>query len=52
MTVFELAKKYYPRLWGRDRIDALTEAGRLTDEERSEIRGPASKLETAPKEEG
>ncbi len=52
MTVFEMAKKYYPRLWGRDRIDALTEAGRLTEEERSAILGVVSNLDTALKEEG
>lgn len=33
MTVFEMAKKYYPRLWDADRIKALYEAGKLTKEE-------------------
>ena len=33
MTVFEIAKKYYPRLWNADRIKALYEAGKLTEEE-------------------
>lgn len=33
MNVFELAKKYYPLLWDKTRIDALYEAGKLTDEE-------------------
>ena len=37
MTVFEMAKKYYPRLWGKNRIDALRDAGKLTDEEYAEI---------------
>ena len=37
MPVFEMAKKYYPRLWSQDRIDALHDAGRLTDEEYAEI---------------
>ena len=37
MTVFEMAKKYYPRLWGKNRIDALYNAGKLTDEEYAEI---------------
>lgn len=32
-TVFELAKKYYPKLWGTERIKALYEAGKLTEEE-------------------
>lgn len=33
MTVYELAKKYYPRLWDRERLEALLAAGRLTKEE-------------------
>ena len=33
MTVFEMAKKYYPRLWPVERIEALYKAGKLTDEE-------------------
>ena len=37
MTVFEMAKKYYPRLWSKKRIDALYDAGKLTDEEYDEI---------------
>ena len=37
MTVFEMAKKYYPRLWGKNRIDALHNAGKLTDEEYADI---------------
>ena len=37
MTVYDLALKYYPRLWGKARIDALIEAGRLTREEAEEI---------------
>ena len=37
MTVFEMAKKYYPRLWSKKRIDALYDAGKLTDEEYAEI---------------
>ena len=39
MTVFEMAKKYYPRLWNKNRIDALHDAGKLTDEEYAEILG-------------
>ncbi len=38
MTVFELAKKYYPRLWDDRRLDALVAAGRLTEAEAQEIR--------------
>ncbi len=33
MTIFEMAKKYYPRLWSVERIEALHKAGKLTDEE-------------------
>ena len=33
MTVFEMAKFYYPRLWNEDRIKALYDAGKLTEEE-------------------
>lgn len=39
MTVYELALKYYPRLWGPERIQALVEAGRLTREEAEEVLG-------------
>ena len=37
MSVYEMAQKYYPRLWDKQRIDALVEAGRLTKEEAEEI---------------
>lgn len=33
MSVYELAQKYYPRLWDRERLDALLAAGRLSQEE-------------------
>ena len=33
MTVYELAQKYYPRLWDKERLEALAAAGRLTKEE-------------------
>ena len=36
-TVFEMAKQYYPRLWDKSRLEALVEAGRLTEEEAAEI---------------
>ena len=32
-TVFEMAQKYYPRLWDINRINALYEAGKLTEKE-------------------
>lgn len=39
MNVLEMAKKYYPRLWGRERIEKLVEAGKLTEEEAKEVTG-------------
>lgn len=38
MSVFEMAKKYYPNLWNDSRIDALVSAGKLTAEEAAQIR--------------
>ena len=35
--VFELAKKYYPRLWEEVRINALVAAGKLTETEAAEV---------------
>ena len=37
MTVYELAQKYYPRLWDADRIKALYDAGKLTEKEYKSI---------------
>lgn len=37
MTVFEMAKNYYPRLWDLARLEALAAAGRLTQAEMDEI---------------
>ena len=37
MSVFDMAKKYYPRLWNKERVLALVKAGRLTREEAEEI---------------
>ena len=39
MSVFEMAKQYYPRLWDKSRLEALVAAGRLTEEELLEIVG-------------
>ena len=39
MTVLEMAKNYYPRLWGENRLRQLVDAGRLTEEEYQEITG-------------
>lgn len=37
MTIFELAKHYYPRLWSAERIKALAAAGKLTQQQADEI---------------
>lgn len=37
MSVAELARKYYPRLWDKSRMEALAAAGRLTEAEVREI---------------
>ncbi|MEA4954359.1 MAG: XkdX family protein [Pseudoflavonifractor sp.] len=42
MTVYEMAQKYYPRLWDAARIEALVTAGRLTREEADRIMGEAA----------
>lgn len=39
MSVYEMAQKYYPRLWDADRIKTLYEAGKLTEEEYKKIVG-------------
>ena len=39
MTVFEMAKNYYPRLWNINRIKQLVEAGKITPEQYKEITG-------------
>lgn len=36
-TVFELAKKYYPTYWSRERLDVFLEKKKLTQEEYNEI---------------
>ena len=37
MSVYDMAKHYYPRLWDEARIRALVKAGRLTEDEAVEI---------------
>ena len=37
MTVYEMALKYYPRLWSIERIEALHQMGKLTDKEYNNI---------------
>lgn len=45
MTVFELAKQYYPRLWSLERIQSLVKAGRLTAQELAALTGGAEQHE-------
>ena len=33
MNVFEMAKKYYPKLWDIERLTTLVNAGKLTVDE-------------------
>lgn len=37
MTIYEMAKQYYPRLWDERRIRALFAAGKLSYAEMMEI---------------
>lgn len=46
MNVYELAKSYYPRLWGKERLEALVSAGRLTREQVDEIMLPFGNART------
>lgn len=46
MNVYELAKSYYPRLWGKDRLEALVSAGRLTREQADRIMLPNGNART------
>lgn len=39
MTLYEMAKQYYPRLWDKNRLELLVNAGKLTDAEYREIVG-------------
>lgn len=39
MTPFEMAQKYYPRLWDKQRLAALVAAGKLTPEEFETLTG-------------
>lgn len=45
MSVYELAQRYYPRLWDKQRLEALVRAGRLTAEEYQDITGESPKYE-------
>lgn len=37
MNVYEMAQKYYPRLWSAERLKTLVEAAKLTAEQYTEI---------------
>lgn len=39
MNVYELAKKYYPTLWSKERLESLVLANKLTKREYKEITG-------------
>lgn len=43
MSVLEMAKKYYPKLWDAKRIEALVSAGRLSRSEADEVMSAKSK---------
>lgn len=45
MTVYEMAEKYYPRLWGRERLEALKTAGKLSQEEYRSLVGEETEHE-------
>ena len=39
MNILNMAKKYYPQFWDKDRIRALVNAGKLTEADYKEITG-------------
>lgn len=39
MSIYEMAKKYYPRLWDKTRLRKLVTAGKLTEAQYKEIVG-------------
>ncbi len=39
MTVLEMARKYYPAFWGKERLEALVQAGKLPRAEADGIMG-------------
>lgn len=42
MTVKEMAQKYYPTLWNKERIEAIVTAGKLSRSSADEIMRSAS----------
>ena len=45
MSVYEMAKKYYPKMWDKKRLASLVKAGKLTSEECAEITGESYSAE-------
>lgn len=45
MSVYEMAQKYYPRLWSIERIEALYMKGKLTEEEYTSLVNKTQKEE-------
>lgn len=39
MTVKEMCVKYYPKLWGKERLQALVRSEKLSEEDYKEITG-------------
>lgn len=37
MTAYELALRYFPRLWDESRLDQLVAAGKLTEKQKEKI---------------
>ena len=37
MSTYEMARRNYPRLWDKSRLEALVAAGRLTEAEAEQI---------------
>lgn len=42
MTILDLAKRYYPRLWDDRRLDMLVAAGQLTQQEVEKVKEEAN----------
>lgn len=50
MTVLEMAEKYYPAFWSRERLEALVAAGRLTRAEADAVLGGEAATEAGEAE--
>lgn len=50
MTVYDMARAYYPRLWDDGRLDQLVAAGRLSAEEATQIRADLQAPASAAKQ--